>query len=194
MQQSYKYLIKTPMRYETLIFHHINGYITNREIMTTIKSSTGIPEESILSKIYSLRGKRVMLDFDLALLYETENRILKQAVKRNMKRFPEDFMFQLNKDEWQQLITICDKLPKGIKYSPAPPFAFTEQGVTMLASILKSEKAIEVNIQIVRTFVLMRQHAISYKDLADRLNEIEEKFTDISQAINYLINQTYRFS
>ncbi len=97
----------------------------------------------IQNLIYEIREQKVVLDFDLAILYETETRTLKQAVKRNRVRFPKDFMFQLNKKEWQELITICDNLPEGIKYSPALPYAFTEHGVTMLASILKSKKAIQ---------------------------------------------------
>ena len=87
-----------------------------------------------------------MPDFDLAMLYGTETRILKQSVKRNKERFPKDFMFQLSKKEWLELITICDNLPEGAKFSPALPYAFTEHGVTMLASVLKSKKAIQMNI------------------------------------------------
>ena len=102
--------------------------------------------QTIQSRIYEVRGQKVMLDFDLAELYDVENRALKQAVKRNIDRFPADFMFQLTKPEWQELITNCDKLPEGVKFSPATPFAFTEQGVSMLSSILRSKKAIQVNI------------------------------------------------
>ncbi len=86
-----------------------------------------------------------MLDFDLAKLYQVETRVLKQAVRRNMERFPNDFMFQLNKKEWNELITICDNLPENIKFSPSMPFAFTEQGVAMLSSVLKSKKAINLS-------------------------------------------------
>ena len=96
---------------------------------------------SIQSKIYEVRGQKIMLDFDLATMYEVENRALKQAVKRNGDRFPDDFMFQLSKSEWQELITNCDNLPETAKFSPATPFAFTEQGVAMLSSVLKSKKA-----------------------------------------------------
>jgi hypothetical protein len=102
--------------------------------------------EKIQTKINEIRGQKVMLDFDLSEMYEVENRALKQAVKRNLDRFPNDFMFQLTKIEWQELITICDNLPEGIKFSPATPFAFTEQGVSMLSSVLKSKKALQVNI------------------------------------------------
>ena len=145
--------------------------------------------QTIQNRIYEIRGQKTMLDFDLAELYEVENRALKQAVKRNADRFPIDFMFQLTKNEWKELITNCDKLPKGVKFSPATPFAFTEQGVAMLASILRSSKAIEVNIQIVRAFVYLRQYALTHKDLADRLVELEGEFTDVTQAINYLLQK-----
>lgn len=132
-----------------------------------------------------------MLDFDLAEMYEVENRALKQAVKRNMDRFPSDFMFQLSKKEWQEVITNCDNLPEGIKFSPATPFAFTEQGVSMLSSILRSKKAILVNIAIMRAFVVLRQYALSHKDLTTKLEELEKKynkqFKDVYEAINYLL-------
>ncbi len=147
----------------------------------------------IQHKIYEVRGQKIMLDFDLAELYETETRILKQSVKRNIKRFPKDFMFQLTKNEWQELITNCDKLPESIKYSPSTPFAFTEQGVVMLSGILNSDKAINVNISIMRTFVHIRQYALTYKDLADKLGELEKQcnkqFSDVYEAINYLIQK-----
>ena len=147
----------------------------------------------IQNKIYEIRGIKVMLDFDLAELYEVETRSLKQAVKRNIDRFPNDFMFQLSKAEWQKVITICDNLPEGVKFSPATPFAFTEQGVAMLSGILKSKTAIEINIAIMRAFVVLRQYALSHKDLTEKLKKIERKynkqFKDIYQALNYLVQK-----
>src|SRR6185312_17318349 len=119
----------------------------------------------IQNKIYDIRRHKVMLDFDLAELYEVENRALKQAVKRNIQRFPGDFFFQLTKAEWKEVITNCDNLPKNLQYSPATPFAFTEQGVAMLSGVLKSKKAIQVNIAIMRAFVFIRNYALSHKDL-----------------------------
>jgi hypothetical protein len=149
--------------------------------------------ERIQTKIYEIRDQKVMLDFDLAELYEVENRVLKQAVKRNPDRFPDDFMFQLTKIEWQELITICDKLPEGVKFSPATPFAFTEQGVAMLSSVLKSKQALQVNIAIMRAFVFMRQYALSHRDLTEKLQELEGKydkqFKDVYEAINFLIQK-----
>ena len=103
-------------------------------------------EMIIRSKIFEVRKQKVMLDFDLAQMYSVENRALKQAVKRNRDRFPEDFMFELSKMEWQELITNCDKVLDTVKFSPATPYAFTEQGVAMLSSILKSKKAIQLII------------------------------------------------
>ena len=149
--------------------------------------------EKIQTKIYEIRGQKVMLDFDLAAMYEVENRALKQAVKRNLNRFPNDFMFQLTKLEWKELITICDKLPEGLKFSPATPFAFTEQGVSMLSSVLRSSKAIQINIQIMRAFVFMRQYALTHKDLTDKLQELENKydkqFKDVYEAISFLLQK-----
>ncbi len=149
--------------------------------------------QNIEGKIQDVRKQRVMPDFDLAEMYEVENRALKQAVKRNLDRFPLDFMFQLTKKEWQEVITNCDNLPEGIKFSPATPFAFTEQGVSMLSSVLKSKKSIQVNIAIMRAFVVVRQFAISNKDLKSKLQELETKynkqFKDVYDAINYLLQK-----
>ncbi|HEY5593363.1 MAG TPA: ORF6N domain-containing protein [Paludibacter sp.] len=149
--------------------------------------------QNIQSKIYEIRDQKVMLDFDLAAMYEVETRALKQAVKRNADRFPDDFMFQLSKVEWQELITICDNLPETIKYSPATPYAFTEQGVAMLSSVLKSKKALQVNIAIMRAFVFIRQYALTHKDLTEKIKELEtlydKQFADVYDAINYLLQK-----
>jgi hypothetical protein len=138
--------------------------------------------------IYEIRGQKVMFDFNLATLYGTETRTLKQAVKRNIERFPKDFMFQLNKSEWQELITINDNLPEGIKFSPALPYAFTEHGVTMLASVLKSRKAIQMNIAIVRAFIALNQFALNYKDLADQIKELKETTSNHNGQLNHIYN------
>ncbi len=149
--------------------------------------------ELIHQKIHTIRGLRVMLDFDLAILYTTENRVLKQAVKRNIERFPDDFIFQLSKTEWEELITNCDNLPKSAKFSPVTPLAFTEQGVAMLSSVLKNKTAIQINIVIMRAFVFVRQYALSNKDLYEKLAALEQKydqqFDDIHEAINYLLKK-----
>ena len=129
----------------------------------------------------------------IAVMYEVETRALKQAVKRNMSRFPEDFMFELTKSEWQEVITICDNLPQTVKFSPALPFAFTEQGVAMLSSVLRSQKAIEVNISIMRAFVALRQYALGYAELNRKLEEFmietNMQFSDIYQALTELASQ-----
>lgn len=147
----------------------------------------------IQNKIYEIRGQKVMLDFDLAEMYQVETRTLKQSVRRNMKRFPFDFMFQLTKTEWQELITKCDNIPNTQKFSPITPFAFTEQGVSMLSSVLRSEIAITVNISIIRAFVMMRQHLSDFNELKKRIefieNDMQIKFKDIHQALNYLLNK-----
>lgn len=147
----------------------------------------------IQNKIFEIRGQRVMLDYNLAELYEVETRALKQAVKRNIKRFPPDFMFELTKSEWQELITMCDNLPQNLKFSPALPFAFTEQGVAMLSSVLRSPQAIEVNISIMRAFVILRQYALGYAELNRKLEdfmiETNMQFSDIYQALTELASQ-----
>ncbi|MEN8187587.1 MAG: ORF6N domain-containing protein [Bacteroidota bacterium] len=145
----------------------------------------------IQNKIYELRGQRVMLDFDLAEMYEVETRTLKQAVKRNLKRFPNDFMFQLTKEEFKSLTSqIVISKRGGTRYMP---FAFTEQGVSMLSAILNSEKAILVSIEIIRAFVMFRQHLADYKSLKKQIAKIENdmsiQFKDIHQALNYLLQK-----
>lgn len=115
-----------------------------------------VQTEKISDSIIVIRGQKVILDFHLAELYGIATRILKQQVRRNMDRFPDDFLIILSKKEWQELITNCDKLGD-LKFSPSPPFAFTEQGVAMLSSVLRTPKAIEVNIAIMRTFVEPRR-------------------------------------
>lgn len=150
---------------------------------------------TIQSKIYEIRGQKVMLDYDLATLYETETKVLKQAVRRNMNRFPSDFMFELNASEIQVLRSQIVTSKPGRGGHRYKPFAFTEQGVAMLASILNSPKAIEVNIAIVRAFVFMRQYALSHKDLTDKLRKLEarfdRKFKDIDAAIHFLLQKDH---
>ena len=145
----------------------------------------------IQNKIYELRGQRVMLDFDLAELYQTETKRLKEAVRRNIDRFPGDFMFELDKKEWNILRTQnASSSWGGARYQP---FAFTEQGVAMLASVLNSPKAIQINIQIVRAFILLRQYALGYAELNKKLEmfmlETNIQFNDIYQALTELASK-----
>lgn len=136
----------------------------------------------IQSRILSLREQRVMLDADLAQLYGVETRVLVQAVKRNLARFPEDFMFQLTADEWQALrsqTVISNAEGRGGRRTA--PYAFTEQGVAMLSSVLGSQRAIAVNIEIMRTFVRVRALAATHGDLAQRLAELENTTEALAQ-------------
>ncbi|MCF2503176.1 ORF6N domain-containing protein [Dyadobacter sp. CY107] len=144
----------------------------------------------IKSKVFSLRGQRVLLDFDLAALYQVENKALKQAVRRNISRFPKDFMFELTNEELENLRSqIVTSSLGGNRYLP---FAFTEQGVAMLSSVLRSEKAVQVNIMIMRAFVMIRQYHTDYKDISERLDSLEKemnvKFSDVNDALNFLIS------
>lgn len=141
----------------------------------------------IQSRIYEIRGQRVMLDFDLAELYEIETRRLKESVRRNRERFPAEFMFELTKNEWRELVANCDQFPETIKHASAPPFAFSEYGVVMLASVLRSQKAIRVNIEIVRAFIALRQYALGYDALNSKLElfmkETNMQFSDVYEAL-----------
>lgn len=133
-----------------------------------------ITQESVLNCIYEIQGIKIMFDLDLAVLYETENRSLKQAVKRNIIRFTEDFMFQLSKDEWKEVITNCDNLPWNLKFSPTPPLAFTEQGTAMLSSILSSERAVLVNIEIIRVFTRIKNYLTEHVELKLEIEKIKK--------------------
>jgi len=138
-----------------------------------------ISDEAIISKIYLIRGKKVMIDRDLALLYDVETRVLNQAVKRNLKRFPDDFMFQMTKEEmqdWKSQIVISNRENMGLR---KPPQVFTEQGVAMLSSVLNSDRAIQVNIQIIRVFTKMRELLTTHKEILAKLEKLENK--DIEQ-------------
>ena len=136
--------------------------------------SIKVPDELVMSRIYVIRGIKVMLDRDLAELYGVETKVLKQSVKRNINRFPSDFMFEMSGkefEEWRkEFATLGDK--KGLRYAP---FCFTEQGVAMLSSILNSDRAIMVNIQIIRIFTKMREMLETHKDILQKLDQLERK-------------------
>lgn len=151
----------------------------------------------IQNKIFEVRSCRVMLDYHLAELYQVETRALKQAVKRNIERFPGDFMFVLTQEEANLLLSIGvsqNVIPPAYNFGVAMPMAFTEQGVAMLSSVLRSKVAIEVNISIMRAFVLMRQMAISYEELSRRIEELEvstdAQFNELYQALTQLLSQS----
>lgn len=136
-----------------------------------MNKTTTLPEETLFKKIHLIRDQKILFDFDLASLYGVETRVLKQAVKRNAERFPEDFMFVLTPKEAQNLRSqIVTSSWGGTRH---PPMAFTEQGVAMLSSVLNSPRAIAINIQIMRVFVKMRQMIISYKDLLEKIEKLE---------------------
>lgn len=144
--------------------------------------------QKLKQRIFEIRGMQIMLDFDLAELYGMETKFLKRAVKRNPDRFPADFMFELSKEEWANLRYQIGTSNYGIRYLP---YAFTEQGVAMLSSVLNSPKAVQTNIAIMRAFVMMRQFALSYAELEKKLTELEKtfnkKFKDVFDVLEYLM-------
>lgn len=147
----------------------------------------------IQNRIYQFRGLNVMLDFDLAEMYNVQTKRLKEQVRRNIERFPSDFMFELTKKEWNELVAICDQLPESLKHSRVTPFAFTQEGVAMLSGVLRSSTAIEVNISIMRAFVALRQYVMGYTELNQKLEtfmiETNMQFNDIYQALTELASQ-----
>ncbi|MDR3583365.1 MAG: ORF6N domain-containing protein [Candidatus Pacebacteria bacterium] len=148
-----------------------------------------VPFELIVRQIYFIRDKKVMFDRDLADLYGVETRILNRAVRRNIKRFPEDFMFQLSREEleiWISQFGISKKEKKGLRKAP---LVFTEQGVSMLSAVLNSETAIEVSIQIVRIFVKLREILATHKELRDKVEKMERKYDDQFRMIFKVIAQ-----
>ena len=145
----------------------------------------------VKEKVLEIRGEKVILDNDLAELYGVDTRSLKQSVKRNISRFPEDFMFELSKAEITKIVE-DGVIESKSNFGGALPYAFTEQGVAMLSSVLRSDKAIQVNIAIMRAFVMMRQYAMNFKDLKDKLDELkvqyDNKFDDIYEVLDQLSN------
>ncbi len=160
-----------------------------KDFMKKPKNTVSISDEIIISKIYVVRRQKIMLDRDLAELYGIETKALKQAVKRNLKRFPSDFMFIMNNKEFQnwrsQFVTsnFGDKM--GLRYKP---FCFTEQGATMLACILNSPRAITVNIQIIRIFTRLKEMLLSNKEILVKLEQLEKKVTGHDSEIRTIFN------
>lgn len=142
-------------------------------------------EESISSLIYIIRGEKVMLDYHLATLYAVETRLLKQSVRRNKDRFPEDFMFELTDDEINWMVS-QKLIPSKKFFGGASPFAFTEQGVAMLSSVLNSKRAISVNIQIIRVFTRMRTMIESHKDILRKLEMLEKKDIELDEKVSLI--------
>jgi hypothetical protein len=160
------------------------------QVIGMVNKKSLIPVDRIEKAILLIRGQKVMLDVDLAALYGVETRVLVQAVKRNLERFPEDFMFQLSQEEFgilrSQIVTSSDW--GGRRYRP---YAFTEQGVAMLSSVLRSRRAIQVNIEIMRAFIRLRQMLASHVELARKLDALEKKydaqFKQVFEAIRQLM-------
>jgi len=156
-------------------------------------NTIAIPDEVLINKIYLIRGQKVMLDRDLAELYDVETRALNQAVRRNEKRFPVDFMFQMSRkemEEWKSQIVISNKEKMGFR---KPPLVFTEQGVAMLSSVLNSERAIMVNIQIIRVFTKMRELLTSQKEILQKLEQIEKKDIEQDEKIMLIFEYLHQF-
>jgi hypothetical protein len=156
------------------------------------QSKLQVPKEVIIGKILELRDEKVMLDFHLAELYGVENRALKQAVRRNMDLFPEDFMFVLTEQEIESMVS-QNVIPSKQVLGGAPPFAFTETGVAMLSSVLKSARAKEMNITIMRTFVALRKMALNYREIMTALEEIRSMVNGHDKQINLIFDYLKQF-
>ena len=153
------------------------------------------PIENVQRTILSIRGQKVILDADLSKIYGVSTKRLNEQVRRNIKRFPDDFMFKLTAEEKNEVVANCDHL-SNLRYSRALPLAFTEHGAIMAASVLNSPRAIEASIFVVRAFVEMRQIALKYTELADKIRQLEgriedhgEKFRIVFEAITQLIEE-----
>ena len=140
-----------------------------------------LEHQNIQNLVYRVRGKNVMFDFDLATTYQVETRRLKEQVRRNIERFPDDFMFQLSKSEWMELVANCDNLPENIKYSPVTPLAFTQEGVSMLSGVLRSPVAIAANIRVMRVFVAVRNLVMN-----PPINEVKELQNEVRELKQYV--------
>ena len=160
--------------------------------MKDVEKTNMIPDEVIMNKVFIIRNQRVMIDADMAELYGVTTKRLNEAVKRNSTRFPIDFMFQLTMKEKDELVANCDHLKK-LKFSPYLPNAFTEHGAVMLASVLNSEQAINVNIQIVRIFNKMREMMLLHKDLMLEMQKINNKLTEHDDKILLIFEYLKQF-
>jgi hypothetical protein len=146
----------------------------NRSITKKNEAAALLVTARIARKILVIRGQKVMLDADLAALYDVPTKRLNQQVKRNAERFPEDFMFQLGRAERDEVVANCDHL-RQLKFSPTMPFAFTEHGALMAASVLNTPRAVEISLYVVRAFVRLRETLAAHKDLAAKLEKLEQK-------------------
>jgi phage regulator Rha-like protein len=147
-----------------------------------------VPVATVERRILLIRGQKVILDADLADLYGTTTKRLKEQVRRNRERFPLDFLFELTFNEKAKVVANCDHL-KNLKFSPYLPFAFTEHGALMLANVLNSQKAIQVSVQIIRTFIRLREMLASNEQLARKLTELENKYDEQFRAVFEAVRQ-----
>jgi len=154
-------------------------------------SNDGSQDTVIKDMIFSIRNKDVMIDRDIAHLFKVETKVLNQAVKRNHKRFPEDFVFQLSDNEKKELVTKCDRFTS-MKHSSYNPYAFSEHGVTMLSTILKSETAIKISIQIVKAFIELRKRFIQDGKIYHRIYHLEERQTQIEYRFDKILNEFHK--
>ena len=161
-------------------------------INSIMKGKSLVPQERILNKIVEFRNEKIMLDFHLAELYEVETRVLKQAVRRNMDLFPDDFMFELN-DEEIEIIVSQNVIPSKQNLGGSRPFTFTETGVAMLSSVLKSKRAKDMNIAIMRTFVALRKLALGYTEIMDELNKIRKNVATHDDQLNLIFEYLKQF-
>jgi len=167
-------LQRTECRWRGIAMCYTKG-LSRKWVRRKMEEDQEITELSrIQNKIYTIRGKQVMIDSDLAELYGVKTKVLNQAVKRNIERFPEEFRFQITAEEKEELVTNCDHLEK-LKFSPTLPYAFTEQGVAMLSAVLKSPTAVKVSIRIMQAFVAMRKFILKNAEIFARLDKIEHK-------------------
>lgn len=158
-----------------------------------MSAEVSVPQERVMSKIYEIRGVKVMIDRDLSELYGVETRTLKQAVRRNVERFPDDFMFEMTKEEfdlWRSQFVMSKEDLKGLRRAP---FCFTEQGVSMLSSVLNSKVAIRVNIEIIRTFTKMREMISTNKDLLEQMDEIRRHVLGQDEKIEIVFDHLRKF-
>ncbi|HEX4946612.1 MAG TPA: ORF6N domain-containing protein [Blastocatellia bacterium] len=160
-----------------------------RKQSSSLAVQAAVPMERIAQKIYLIRDQKILLDSDLAELYEVETKALNQAVRRNQARFPEDFMFQLSWEEAQELLRSQNVTLKRGQHLKYRPYVFTEQGIAMLSSVLRSERAVEVNIAIMRTFVKMREMMTSHAELARKIEAMEKKYDEQFQEVFTIIKK-----
>mgnify|MGYP003576418578 CR=1 FL=1 len=172
-------------------YQHIYG--TKYTCVMSQKKAVAIPDEVVMNKIHIIRDQKVMLDRDLAELYGVETKVLKQAVRRNIMRFPEDFMFEMNKEEfedWRSQFVTSNQDRQGLRYMP---FCFTEQGVTMLSCVLNSERAIHVNIQIIRIYTRIREMIMAHKDVFIRVEQVEKQLIKYDEKMELLFTYLSKF-